>query len=87
MKRGVQKDKPEVDDNSAPEQPEFARVKLKKAVSLASNASFENVADGPSNELMRKLKKQKSVAEALGRFSFLLNTTTPRLIGIHLKCK
>ena len=43
MKRGVQKDKREVDDNSAPEQPEFPRVKVKKAGSLASHASFENV--------------------------------------------
>ena len=38
MKRAVQKDKREVDDNSAPEQPEFWRIKLKKAGSLASHA-------------------------------------------------
>ena len=81
MKRGVRQDSQEVEDNSAPEKPEFARVKLKKAGSLASNASFENAADGPSNELMRKLKKQKSVAEALGRILFLMSTATSRLIG------
>ena len=52
MKRGVQKDKREVDDNSAPEQPEFPRVKVKKAGSLASHASFENIGNWTIKKLI-----------------------------------
>ena len=49
-------------------EPEFARVKLKKTGSTySSNRSMDEVSNNASDELRKKLERQKSVADGIGK--------------------
>jgi len=64
MKRGRAGSKDNLNDDKEEKQPEFVQVKLKKSV-VKTASSFDSATTGPSNELKKKLAKQKSVAEGI----------------------
>lgn len=64
MRRGRRGTEDSIDVIEEKSEPEFARLKLKKAESTARSIDDKDM-EGASSELKKKLMKQKSVADGL----------------------
>ena len=65
MRRGRRGTEDSIDALEDKPEPEFARVKLKKAGSVARSIDEKPQEEGSSNELRIKLQKQKSAADGI----------------------